>query len=287
METIEQQDSPPLLDPSLAPLMLFDAGRDGGEPEEENGGARLVYSIPKRRLLLARELDRFIDDVTWITPQGWMLMLDPATRTVSLLDPFTSRRVHLPPDLDSLVASSDNTRCVMSTHRLTDPGCIMLVIHLTDPVLCYCRPGGSWWFRHEYRLELLVVDDCFDRDSIIGAVVRLTAVGGRFYTHWDDKLGTLEFSSDPTLSCSHVVDRWIPAGYYLRAFQVESCGDLFRFGVSMSADKVGLKANCIYFMNQDDKGLYVYNMEQGTTTLHNPTLEIPDSMEPILLMPAT
>jgi len=58
-------------------------------------------------------------------------------------------------------------------------------------------------------------------------------------------------------------------------------------GASMAADEVGLKANCIYFTNEDDKGLYVYDMEQGSITLHNPGPDVPDSTEPMFLMPTT
>ncbi|CAN6217539.1 unnamed protein product [Urochloa humidicola] len=331
METVETQEPPPpSLDPSLAPALLFYCGRGGADPEKEGvgGGARLIYSIPKRRLLLAGEVDHLFDDVNWITPQGWMLTLDPATSATSLRDPFTSRAITLPPDTGGLLAGSNETTCVMSTLTPADPGCVVLVIHLTDPVLCYCRPGGTRWLRHEYRPELLVTDD---RDKIIEAVVMLTAVGGRFYADWDDKLATFEFSAGPTLSSCIVPDRSKPAGcYFTKACMVASCGELFRvqfcysrlcgrrilrvlvqkldstggwmkvtglgtnrvffvssgqFGASMCADKVGLKSNCIYFMIEGDKGLYVYSIEQGTTTLHSPGIEIPDDMTPILLMP--
>ncbi|OEL15194.1 hypothetical protein BAE44_0023787 [Dichanthelium oligosanthes] len=194
METVETQElPPPPLDSSLAPVLVFNCGRGGADPEEGDGGARLVYSIPKKQLLLARESDCFIDNVNWVTAQGWMLTLEPGTRRTSLRDPFTSRTVSLPPDSDGLLAGSDETTCVMSTCRPTDPGCVVLVAHLTDPVLCYCRPGGSRWFRYEYQHDLLVTDGGFIK-------AKPTAALGRFYTYWV-KLATLEFSPDPTLSC--------------------------------------------------------------------------------------
>lgn len=339
METVEKQElpPPPLLDSSLAPVLLFNCGRGGADPEDGDGGARLAYSIPKKQLLLAGELDRLIDDVNWITAQGWMLTLDPATRATSLLDPFTSRTIGLPPDTGSLlVAGSDESTCVMSTRRPTDPGCVVLVIHLTDPVLCYCRPGGSRWLRHQYRPELLVTDDNYGRDKIIDAIgYHTTGVLGRFYTYWADTVATLEFSPDPALSTTQIVATTAPpACYCFKPRLVESCGDLFKvvfwgtaftvnfeilcvqvqklewsrsawvkvaglgsnrvffvgedqFGASLPADEFGFKANCIYFCNYCDKGLYVYDMEQGTTAMHNPGPEIPDSQDHIFLMPAT
>ncbi|KAK3133247.1 hypothetical protein QOZ80_6AG0534230 [Eleusine coracana subsp. coracana] len=135
-------DPPPPLDPSLAPVLLFDCGRGGVDPDEATDDARLVYSIREKQVLLATGLDIFIDRVSWITSQGWVLALDPDTRDVALCDPFTSRIVHLPSDPDGLLAaSSDDTTCVLSTHRPTTDtaGCVVLVIHRTEPTFCYCR----------------------------------------------------------------------------------------------------------------------------------------------------
>ncbi|KAL6655947.1 hypothetical protein ACP70R_006773 [Stipagrostis hirtigluma subsp. patula] len=229
-------DAPPL-DSSLAPLLLFDCGRGGADDDEEaihDDSELLIYSIPKGRLLVPRapELDYIIDNANWITPQGWVLTLDPATRDASLRDPFTSRRVRLPQDRDNLLASSKATRCVLSTPQLPmdDGSCVVLVIHRTDPVLCYCRPGGSRWIRHEYRPESLVVDDRFGREKIIKAMAKLTAAGDAFYTFWDDKLATLQLSPEPRLSASHVEDEPQRTNCYLvtRSRLVESCGEMFR-----------------------------------------------------------
>ncbi|KAK3129973.1 hypothetical protein QOZ80_6BG0487290 [Eleusine coracana subsp. coracana] len=270
-------DNPPLpLDPSLAPVLLFDCGSGGVKPDEATDDARLVYSIPKKKLLLARGLGSFIEHVSWITPQGWVLTLDPASRDVSLRDPFTSRIVHLPPDPDGLLATSKDTRCVMSTTQPTDPACVVLVIHRQEPVLCHCSPGESQWSRHEYQPELLVDGDLDpnDREEIIEAVVRLVAVGGRFYTYLVHRLDLrrnawvkvtrLGINRAFLISCDHI-------SYSL-------------FGASMLADKFGLKANCICFSNNDDKGFYVQDMERATTTLLDPGPEITDAMMPILLM---
>ncbi|KAL6655949.1 hypothetical protein ACP70R_006775 [Stipagrostis hirtigluma subsp. patula] len=329
----------PTLDPSLAPVLLFDCGRGGADDDEEEANRDsklLIYSIPRRQLLAAstRGLDHLVDGANWITPQGWVLTLDPATRDASLHDPFTSRRVPLPPDRENLLSTSDETKCILSTHRPADPGCVVLVVHRNEPVLCYCRPGSRRWLRHEYRPELLAVDDRYGRREIINAMTKLTAAGGAFYTNWDGKLATLRFSPDhPTLSTSHVTDEAAPTRCYFltEACLVESCGELFtvrfcytqlcdrrilhvevekldgarsawvkvaglgdrvfvvgsgQFGASMPADRFGLRANCVYFTNKGDKGLYVHSMEQGTTTLHNPGSDIPDSTGSILLIHA-
>uniref|UniRef100_A0A8R7UTN7 KIB1-4 beta-propeller domain-containing protein n=1 Tax=Triticum urartu TaxID=4572 RepID=A0A8R7UTN7_TRIUA len=65
------------------------------------------------------------------------------------------------------------------------------------------------------------------------------------------------------------------------------CVNYRHFGASLSAQEVGLQGNCIYFLRGDDKGLYVYNMERGTTTLHNPGHDLQDDVAPEMLMPAS
>ncbi|CAN6174202.1 unnamed protein product [Urochloa humidicola] len=332
----ENEDSPPLLNPSLAPALLFDDGGAGGEAT--GGGATFLYSIPKTLTLpAAREFGRFAADASWVTPQGWVLTLDPASRAASLRDPFSSRTVRLPPDREGLLldaGGSTTTRCVLSTPRPTDPGCVVLVAHVERPVLFYCHLGGGGrWFQHDYQTDMIYEH----RDITVKAMTRVTAVGGRFYGHLliDEKVVALDFSPgpEPALTVAHVANSQWPTGCCeIRTWKVESCSELFlvrfcltalcrkrivrvevdrldwdrsawvrtaglganraflvrtgQFGVSMAADEVGLKANCIYFTKKDDKGLYVYDMERGTTTsrdLGGP--EIPDSTEPILVMP--
>ena len=235
-----QEDSPPL-DPTLAPALLFEPGHGGadeaGEEEttDDDGGTRFLYSIPKRRLLVVAGFDYLNSDAaTWITPQGWVLVLDPSTRDACLRDPFTSRTVRLPSDhQESLLPSSnEHTRCLLSKHRPTaaaadDPGCIVLLVHLEEPVLWYFSPGGSRWLRHEYSPELISSDD---HSHIMWAMSSLTAARGKFYAlvFGDNKIMALEFSPGPIFSTTHLV-RTPFLSRFLQVRLVESCGDLFFF----------------------------------------------------------
>ncbi|KAF7065403.1 hypothetical protein CFC21_071509 [Triticum aestivum] len=56
-------------------------------------------------------------------------------------------------------------------------------------------------------------------------------------------------------------------------------------GASLGAKEVGLKGNCIYFVRRQDKALYVYDMERGTTAVHDPGLDLPDDMAPEIVVP--
>ncbi|KQJ90115.1 hypothetical protein BRADI_4g29512v3, partial [Brachypodium distachyon] len=72
--------------------------------------------------------------------------------------------------------------------------------------------------------------------------------------------------------------------------KVETLGDRVvlvdstSYGVSPSAEAAGLKRNCIYSLRPGDKGLYVYNMERGTTTLHNPGRDLLDDVAARIVM---
>jgi len=349
MDSLETQDSPPL-DPSLAPILVFGSGHGGVEAGEEtttndgSGTSGFLYSIPKRQLLPAAGFGYLNSDASWITPQGWVLTLDPRTRDACLRDPFTSGAVvPLPRDLEGLLPSNnEHSRCLLSTRRPADDpaGCVVLVLHLERPVLWHCSCGSPGpglpspsWSRHEYPSELITASS---RGVAMWDMSMLTAVRGRFYTSGvsDDRLVTLEFSpaGRPVFSTPRAaITPWLSGCF--RVGLVESRGDLFavRFslelargkgvvdifvyklvfsdnawvkvaqlgdsrvfflgkgtvGASMAAEEVGLKENCIYFTNEDDKGLYVYDMEQGSITLHNPGPDVPDCTEPMFLMPTT
>ncbi|CAL5064649.1 unnamed protein product [Urochloa decumbens] len=43
------------------------------------------------------------------------------------------------------------------------------------------------------------------------------------------------------------------------------------FGASLDPQEVGLKGDCVYYCMRNDKGLYVHDMERGTTTLRDPS----------------
>uniref|UniRef100_A0A0E0JYA4 KIB1-4 beta-propeller domain-containing protein n=1 Tax=Oryza punctata TaxID=4537 RepID=A0A0E0JYA4_ORYPU len=351
------QDSTSLVDESrLAPLLLFGHGE---------AGDKFLYSIPSRRQLTAAPA--FVDLIghySWITPRGWVLTLQPAGRRgdgdgdvpaeAFLRDPFSSRRVRLPPpdqEISALAAKAlgggddDAVWCVLS-HDPTDPCCVVVVVHPTEPVLFYCRPGGAGrrWLRHEYQPEAIIApanhddddDDNYNLDAVVIRYMRcLTASGGKLYTdlQWSDKMVTLEFSPSPTLVSAPLA--MVPCPAWCNNWNsslVDSHGELFvvhfrysllcyrtillvqvhrldstrrawvkadglgsnrvflvtsQFGVSMAADEAGLEENCIYFTKSDDKGLYVYDVGQGTTALYDPGEDIPDSMEPILLLPVS
>ena len=77
--------------------------------------------------------------------------------------------------------------------------------------------------------------------------------------------------------------------------KVNTLGDMVFFidncrcyGASFDARQLGLRkgADRIYFLTSDDKAFYVYDMEKGTTAVHNPGPALQDSFAPRFVMPS-
>jgi hypothetical protein len=216
------------LDPKLAPLLLFG-----------HGDAMFLYSVPKRALLPIPTPTRVgdgVDDMMrghrwWTTAQGWLLMARRGSPCTFLWDPFTGRRVGLPPDHDGTVLAakgSHRRRCLLSCCGPMDPtSCTVLVIDLAYPELWYCRPGDNDWVKlhqqpYQYRNPA-------HRDAIIWGLRQLTAIDGKFYTEeLSGIVVVLEFSPEVAFTkiAVHDDDRR-PAVYKKRTTCfVESNGEL-------------------------------------------------------------
>jgi hypothetical protein len=218
-----QNDSSPL-DPSLAPLLLFDGRRDPAADADADADAgddddtMFLYSIPKRQLLTrSRRAAGFTGHRYWVTPQGWLLMLHLESHDTFLLNPLTLERISLHIDQDNLLHGIGNSRCLLS-HRPADPDCVVLLLDLKNKVFYYCRPGGSQWLKHEHEHGSLMIS--------------LTTVGGKFCSHKSSticQIMTLEFSPNPTFKTRDLVMRnRMPTGYTMADFRIIECqGELF------------------------------------------------------------
>uniref|UniRef100_I1P1W7 KIB1-4 beta-propeller domain-containing protein n=1 Tax=Oryza glaberrima TaxID=4538 RepID=I1P1W7_ORYGL len=226
----EAGDASAALDPKFAPLLLF-----GG-----HGDATFLYSVPTRALLPmptpTRAGDGGVDDMMrchrwWTTAQGWLLMARRGSPCTFLWDPFTGRRVGLPPDHDGTVLAAEGShrrRCLLSCCGPMDPtSCTVLVIDLAYPELWYCRPGDNHWVKlhqqpYQYRNPA-------HRDAIIRFLRKFTAIDGKFYTELHTgNVGVLEFLPEVAFTkiAVHDDDRR-PAVYKKRTTCfVESNGEL-------------------------------------------------------------
>uniref|UniRef100_A0A0E0K202 KIB1-4 beta-propeller domain-containing protein n=1 Tax=Oryza punctata TaxID=4537 RepID=A0A0E0K202_ORYPU len=218
----EADDASAALDPKLAPLLLFG-----------HGDATFLYSVPKRALLPRRV---GVDDMMrghrwWTTAQGWLLMAHRGSPCTFLWDPFTGRRVGLPPDHDGTILAAEGShrrRCLLSCCGPMDPtSCVVLVIDRDDTVLWYCHPGDQRWVKKHQHQYLQHHEH---RTIVIWALRKLTAMDGEFYTDdiVDDAVAVLEFSPEPVFTQTDVDDDdRMPPVYVTRTnYFVESNGEL-------------------------------------------------------------
>lgn len=298
--------SPFPLDPSLAPLLLFDDQHDG---EASDDDTIFLYSIPKRQLL-GRRAD--------------LLMLHLESQGSFLWNPTTLERISLPPDQENLLQAAQSSRCLLSL-KPTDPDCVVLVADLAHELIYYCHAGGNQWFEHEHE---------HGKSFKAG----LTTLGGKFYAydfyHEHGQIVTLEFLPYPAFSTRGLLEDISPVGYTMfdccilecrgelfalsvcyhgissrhiarivvhkldiskgAWLKVDTLGDMVFFfdncrGYGASFDALQLclrKRDCIYFLMSDDKALYVYDMKRGTTAMHNPGPSLRDSLVPQFLLPS-
>uniref|UniRef100_A0A0D9XDC7 KIB1-4 beta-propeller domain-containing protein n=1 Tax=Leersia perrieri TaxID=77586 RepID=A0A0D9XDC7_9ORYZ len=233
---MEESDDASQLDPKLAPLLLF-----------YHNNSTFLYSMPTRTLLPAGSGDDISDmlrrHLCWTTPQGWLLMARPATPDTLLWDPFTRRGFVLPPDTDGDVFHRRGRHliCLLSRSRPTDPGCVVLVVDLTEPVLWYCRPSGDGgggggggrdrnWVKHEYLQPGTLHHEL--RDIVHSSMGSITAINGKFYVDVINKsyVVVLEFSPEPVFTLIDGVDSKdrIGRGYTRHSkIYVESDGELY------------------------------------------------------------
>ncbi|XBI16567.1 hypothetical protein VPH35_058805 [Triticum aestivum] len=335
------------LDRSFSPLLLFGRkhpgphGTDADEAtkrgdDETAKDPMFFYSISRRRSV-CKIVDDLRDHLYWTTPHGWLLMAHahPGSRLTFLWNPFTRRRIDLPPDRERFLTRNP-VRCALS-HEPTDPSCVVLVVNSVDTVLWHCRPGAAEWSEHGYY-QAGGLGVHHGRDDVIHAMSLVTAASGKFYA---SLLGatvlTLEFSpAGPAFTETPIAEQPchpIPMYRVWSLHLLESRGELFsvslyhplmercdkvaqivvrrldlparawvevdaigdraflvdaaHFGASLGAEGAGLKGNCVYYLRRGEKGLYVYDMERGTTAMHDPGPDLPDDATSVILMPAS
>ncbi|KAF8648029.1 hypothetical protein HU200_065065 [Digitaria exilis] len=317
----EEADDVSPLDPSHAPLLLFDHTARG---QQASDAKSFFYSIPKKQVVITR-VDGIMDHRYWTTPQGWLVMAACGSPDMFLCDPFTGTRISLPPNRDGFLTGNGHWRCLLSREPVAaaHPNCTDVDVLALSPegtVFWHCRLGrDKRWLRYEYNERPLAP---------------LSTLNGRFIMHFVNKVVMVELSTEPVAFSEIPVSiepaSLLPLPYTCFVSQmVESRGDLFcvrfflsdlqrrtiaaigvskldfsarvwvreelldgrvfivlpgQYGVSLDP-REGLEGDCIYYCRPRDKAVYVYDMSRGTTTLRNPGSCLLDNHSPIVLMP--
>lgn len=221
----EEADVSPLLDPSHAPLLLFDHVREtAGGQQASDANKFFLYSIPKKQVLVTR-VDGIRDHRYWTTPQGWLVMAACGSPDMFLWDPFTGTRISLPPNRDGFLTGNGHWRCLLSRKPVDvadaahPMNCTVDVLALSPEgtVFWHCRLGrDKRWVRHEYNER---------------PFARLSTLNGRFIMCFDNKVVTMELSTEQTVVFSEIPvstehEILLPCTCF-HSQMVDSRGDLF------------------------------------------------------------
>uniref|UniRef100_A0A0D9XDC1 KIB1-4 beta-propeller domain-containing protein n=1 Tax=Leersia perrieri TaxID=77586 RepID=A0A0D9XDC1_9ORYZ len=232
---------------NLAPLLLFNRHHDNGtspsgkanDADEATSSSLFLYSIPKGQpLTCTSAVAAVLGDAHhryWVTPQGWLLVLNRGSRNTFLFNPLTLQMINLPRDDNGSLLHLSSTeeissKCLLS-QTPTDPACVVLLVDLTDTVFHYCYTSGTQWVEHVYRTQIQT-----DRSNseVAGLMGSLTAIGGnnnRFHAYLFDDSVTLDFSPDhhhhhPTLTLAPLdIFPWPPGHGTLDHVFVELRGE--------------------------------------------------------------
>jgi hypothetical protein len=293
---------------------------DIGEPNDA-----IFYSITKRNLQ-SRRLDDLEGHFYWITPQGWFLILHRDSGATSLWNPFTRQKINLPADEEEFLIEN-TTRCLLSHKPTDPNCIVLVVDCRDTVLWYCRPEGNHWFkHTYESSLlsdrrgaviggmQILTAIGGEFFTYFSGNLVVLKfmpvptftkfAVGDksgliypypnvdRFLLESCGELFRVDFFQDSRTKVKairvHRLDMaervWLKVNLLGdRAFFINPT----YFGASLSAQKPGLKGNCIYYSRLGDKALYVYNMERRTATVWNPGQDLLDDVSPEIMMPPT
>ncbi|KAL6616556.1 hypothetical protein ACP70R_038826 [Stipagrostis hirtigluma subsp. patula] len=167
------------------------------------------------------------------TAQGLLLVRDPGTTSTFLWNPQSGEEVQLP------ILGGVQDFVLMHSHCLLSdmpaaPGCIVLLVEVSNTFIWYCHPGDDHWAKYDYDIGFTILDkDVYEKDVICP----IAACRGKLYFNATaTELGLLDFSgAEPELSTIAIDSRVAPDGSYGyrheddpgRIFLVESDGELY------------------------------------------------------------
>ncbi|KAF7072396.1 hypothetical protein CFC21_077532 [Triticum aestivum] len=300
----------------------------GVESTEEASDGLFLYSTSRMQQSQRRGLDDLESHFYWVTPQGWLLMRHHHSRETFLWNPSTRQRIGLPSGHQRGFLEENTTRCLLSHAPTDPNCVVLVINCRDTVLWYCSPAAGAQWFEHRYdsrmldqsrnkvvrRMRRLTAFGGMFYADLFRAVVTL-----RFSPHPTFTVTPVDVRSRRLHSCTEFqllescgelfrasfgqqffVDEVLHVGVQrldvaeMAWVKVHSLGDRVflvnsrYFRASLSAEEAGLKRNCVYFLRHGDKGLYVYNMERGTTTLHNPGQHLHDDVAAeILLIPTS
>ncbi|KAM0896866.1 hypothetical protein ACQ4PT_022936 [Festuca glaucescens] len=237
MESVQQPGASPL------PVLVQDVGtQTDDEPLTQ-------YSISSKALspVAFDELRRYR---CFVTPQGWVLALDPTSCQTFLWRPQDGERIQLPPKEQGF---PESCKCLLSDMPGAASGCSVVVFDLDDNEMWVCKIGATNWDSHRYEPNMFVKGR-IPQLTNIAKCHGIAAVGGRIYFELTAReMGVIEFNGKEGLKLDTIEVDMVDLPLSIRMasmYLVESSGELFLVVIFFDGENVHKIANhAVYKMD--------------------------------------
>lgn len=246
---------------SCLPLLVFEhQGEEYDDDDEYNNiPEMLMFSISQQSLHRNMEHELLAKNVCTATPQGWVLLTVPSPSTAKawLWNPQTGDKLSLPDIGEEHVIPGDSCNCLLSHKNVADPGCVVVLVDLTEPNLWFCRvDGSSGWMHYSYHIGDYAIPPEY-RPPTKKVISSVAALQGKLYFISSSKdMCTIDFLSSP--------DPGIPEFHYFDVRTVDFPEGMNSGACWLVESQEELFQVCICFLGFDpDKigAIHVYKMD--------------------------
>lgn len=300
-------------DACTSPLLVFIHGKSKKK-------SQTFYSLLKKRVFVRsiRELKNDYDCCP--ISQGGLILSDPDLNKIFLFNPATKAKIELP----QLESKLSNYSDFLLSSPPTDHqySCVVICRNFQLKHLLFCQLGGDKWVKYEYDLgedylncvvackgkfyglttrnsllsiqlhpqpSLSMIGEMHNREVPVGL-----NWGTTFLVESCEEMYCLEAHFIPPTTMRIVQVFVYKFDFSKKGWEpVTSIGSdrIFLlsphgFSASWSAREVGLKGDCIYFIEEEDKCLYAFDLEEGIVSTHLPCPKVPSPWcTPFWIMP--
>ncbi|ONK55198.1 uncharacterized protein A4U43_UnF6510 [Asparagus officinalis] len=267
-----------------------------------------------------RNIEQMQNVMCFPTPQGWMLIVHPHDKYCYLFDPLTMSKKNLP-SLHLEAGPITNLVCVLSSSP-TEENCTVLCADMDKKLLFFCQDGDTKWTFYKYNLgdhNLSNVAACDGKFYGLTMQVNFATIDCSpnprinilepLNFHWP--VGTSATISYLVESCGEMysVERYKRAYKSNKTTHIsvkkrdssrQAWDTVYSIGgrvillgwddssASWSASELGVKGDCIYYVETNDKRVYCFDLEEGCISVHMPCPRLqPSGLTPIWILPAS
>ncbi|ONK70060.1 uncharacterized protein A4U43_C05F29830 [Asparagus officinalis] len=278
------------------------------------------FILPEEKSYV-RNIEQMQNGICCSTAQGWMLIVDQLGKHCFLFDPITMSKKDLPP-LQQEAKPITYLLCTLSSSP-TEEKCTVLCADIREELLFFCQFGDPEWTIYKYHPEpgneLSCIATCDGKFYGLTLQGNFTTIDCPPHpninilepTNAPWPIGTTSIASYLVESSGEIflVERHVRASNSNKTTNIsimkrdssrqawDAVDNISRrvillgsdhSSASWSANELGVKGDCIYFVEVEDKRLYCFDLEEGCISVDMPCLHVkPTGLTPIWILPAS